>query len=113
VGSGVFSSLIAALHEDQKSACVTSLAVVANDANFRTAFPTAGVPGNPHALLISGGQLGDSGKVGLGRRGRRTEHARILFWNSDGTQIVIDLADNQPCDSLILETENGKLLISA
>jgi len=109
VGSGVFSSLIAAVHGDQKTACVTSLSAVANDANFRTAFPSASLPENPHALLITGLQLGDSGKVELDRRGRRAKHARLLFWKSDGTQILADLPDNQPYDRLILETENGKL----
>jgi len=109
IGSGVFSSLIAAVNGDQRTACITSLSAVANDANFSVVFPQASLPQNPHALLITGVQLGNSGRIGLGRKGRRKEHARILFWNSNGTQIVIDLPGNRPYDRLVVETENGKL----
>jgi hypothetical protein len=109
IGSGVVSSLIAAVHSDQQSARVTSLSTAANNAGFTAAFPNASPPENPYALVITGTDLGDSGRVRLGRLGLGKRRARVLFWNSNGTQILVDLAGNQSYDKLVIETKNGKL----
>jgi hypothetical protein len=103
IGSGVFSSLIAAASGEDKTACVTELGPI-TEANLKTTFPGAGVSANPNSLVIKGKDMGKSGKVRLDR-----DSVPILFWKDDGTTIVVDVRDGIEYHTLTVDTPNGKL----
>ncbi len=108
VGSGVFSSLIAASNGEDKTACVTSVTTVP--------VPDPAAAGSPpptiNTLLINGTDLGSKGKVRFGR-----VTATIRNWKSDGTQIQVDVPknlesvgrDKKKFGPLVVDTANGKL----
>jgi hypothetical protein len=99
IGSGVFSSVIAANTGEEKTACVTSIAsnTIINQ------------PGGDsiNTLIITGKDLGSRGRVRFGRIA-----ATIREWKSDGTGIHVnvppqlDSLDKRP---LVVDTSNGKL----
>lgn len=98
IGSGVFSSVIAANTGEEKTACVTSIA-----SNSITA--AVGDPIN--TLLISGKDLGTRGRVRFGRIA-----ATIRDWKSDGTGIHVNVPpqlDSLEKRPLVVDTSNGKL----
>ena len=103
IGSGVFSSLIAAVSSEDKTACVTSLESI-TQADLRTRFPDAAVPVNPNCLMILGKDMGKSGRVRLDK-----DSVPILLWKDDGTTIVVDVRDNIEYSTLTVDTPNGKL----
>ena len=112
IGSGVFSSLIAAVNGDQTTARISSLESIAqNDSRFNPGgeFEKVPKPQSPHALLISGVDLGDGGKVRAKLKGRGTTTVPVLLWKSDGTKILVDIPDGKAYHTLTVETPNGKL----
>jgi hypothetical protein len=106
IGSGVFSSLIAASNSEDKTACVMSLQ------SDPIPDPAGGSPPLViNTLLINGQNLGDRGRVRFGRI-----MAAIRNWKSDGTQIQIDVpaqllsvTDLKKWGPLVVDTPNGKL----
>lgn len=111
IGSGVFSSLIAAIHGDAKTASITSLSGVA-------ASSTLSVPpgekaetrtANLWCLVIGGSDLGDSGRVLLSRKRFGKRAARVIYWKKDGTGIAAELPDDRAYGTLVVETSHGKL----
>jgi hypothetical protein len=112
IGSGVFSSLIAAVNGDQTTARITSLASISRtDTSFGPGgeFEKAPKPQNPNGLVITGVALGDGGKVRVRLKGKGTSTLPILMWKADGTKILVDVPDAQAYHALTLETPNGKL----
>jgi hypothetical protein len=112
VGSGVFSSLIAAVNGDQTTARITSLKSISKtDTSFNPGGEFEKVPKlqNPNGLLITGVDLGDGGKVRVRLKGKGTTTLPYLMWKTDGTQILVDLPDGQAYPALTVETPNGKL----
>lgn len=103
IGSGIFSSLISASNSEGKTACVTSIRTITK-ADLRELLPKAGVPVNPNQIIIEGHSMGTTGKVRLDR-----EVAPILNWNSEGSEIVIDVPGDKSYRTLVVETSNGKL----
>lgn len=99
IGSGVFSSLIAASNSEEKIACVTSIQSNA------IVDPAGGPPIN--TLVINGMNLGTRGRVRFGRIA-----ATIRDWKADGTGIHVNVPatltslKNRP---LVVDTSNGKL----
>jgi hypothetical protein len=111
VGSGVFSSLIAGVNGDSKTASVTDLKP---DKALNLTVPpgvSAEKPKDINAacLLITGTDLGDSGKVLLGGSGVKGKAARVIYWKPDGTEIAVELPDTAAYKTLVVETSNGKL----
>lgn len=109
IGSGVFSSLISAAGGEEKTAAVTSISAVANDPNFKATYPKASLPQFANCLVITGTLLGDGGKVRMATKGLTKVLTTVLFWNPDGTQILVDLPPDPTFDKLIVDTPNGKL----
>jgi hypothetical protein len=112
IGSGVFSSLIAAVNGDESTARISSLeAIPRTDARFSAGgeFEHVQKPQNPHALLITGTDLGDGGKVRLKAKGKATTTLPILVWNPNGTKILVDVPDANAYHLFTVETPNGKL----
>jgi hypothetical protein len=112
VGSGVFSSLIAAVNGDETTARVVSLAAVPqNDPRFVPGgvFQHVQRPKNPNALLIVGVDLGDGGRVRARLKGNGRRTLPLLLWKTDGTGILLDVPDGQTFQELTIETPNGKL----
>jgi hypothetical protein len=106
IGSGVFSSLIAASNNEDKTACVTGIQPnpVLDTANGNASPAT-------NTLLIDGQNLGERGKV---RFGRIT--ATIRQWKSDGAKIWVDVPaqflsgpPRKTYGPLVVDTPNGKL----
>jgi hypothetical protein len=112
VGSGVFSSLIAAVNGDETTARIVSLAAVPqNDCKFSPGgeFQNVQKPRNPNALLIVGVDLGNGGKVRARLKGKGRRTLPFLLWKADGTGILLDVPDGQAYQELTIETPNGKL----
>lgn len=108
IGSGVFSSLIAASNSEDKTACVTSveskqITDLPDDSDNALTINT---------LIIKGQNLGNRGRVRFGRIS-----AHIRDWSSDGTQIQVDVPTQLPEPTrrqnfygpLVVDTPNGKL----
>ncbi|HEV2383264.1 MAG TPA: hypothetical protein VG206_26150 [Terriglobia bacterium] len=111
IGSGVFSSLIAAVNGDAKTACVTDLSsVVASNLTVPQGV-NAETPRNLNAncVVITGSDLGDSGNILLGRTRFGKQAARVIYWKKDGTGIAAELPDVGAYSTLVVETSNGKL----
>jgi hypothetical protein len=103
IGSGVFSSLISGVNGEDKTACVTSLDSIPQ-ADLKAHIPDAQAGTNQNALSIIGKDMGSDGAVRLDR-----DRVPILFWKSDGTQIIVDVHDGVPYRTLTVDTGNGKL----
>lgn len=108
IGSGVFSSLIAASNSEDKTACVTSVEskqIIDPPDDSDNALTI-------NTLIIKGQNLGDRGRVRFGRIS-----AHIRDWSSDGTQIQVDVPTHLPEPTrrqnfygpLVVDTPNGKL----
>jgi hypothetical protein len=112
LGSGVFSSLIAAVNGDHTIAHITSLGPIPEtDPNFGPGgeFEKVQKPPNPNYLLITGVDLGDGGKVRAKLKGKGTTTLPYLMWKKDGTEILLDVPNGLAYQDLTLETPNGKL----
>jgi hypothetical protein len=109
IGSGVFSSLISGVNGDDKTASLSSISVVDKDDNFNKNYPNASTPKCAKYLLINGTLLGDDGKIRLGTTKWTKTLANPLYWNPNGTQILVDLPPDPTFDKLIVDTPNGKL----
>jgi hypothetical protein len=113
VGSGVFSSLIAVLGGEDKTAQITGIRSI----NKATAnqYPNMVVPaqtgdsGNSNYLVIDGTDLGTSGSVRL-VKGAGKDAPVILAWTAAGNQIVLDVPDGIEYRKLIVDTSNGKVV---
>jgi hypothetical protein len=105
IGSGVFSSLIAGVNSDSKTACVTSLQVVGPD-ELKARFKDANADATKQGMIIEGEDLGTSGRVRTGK-----QVLPLLYWSKDGTAVAVDLSKimGKPFNDIILETANGKL----
>src|SRR5262249_42712819 len=86
LGSGVFSSLIAGVNSEAKTACVTSLAVVTPEA-LKARFAEANAPASHQPLIIEGTELGTSGRVRTGK-----SVLPLLYWSKDGKAVAVDIS---------------------
>lgn len=106
IGAGVFSSLIAAVKGDGKTASITGVRVVGSaDFQANPAGPWTGVPASPFCLVIDGQGMAPGGQVRIDGR-----VLPVREWRADGSRVVVDLPDklsNKP--KLIIDTSNGKL----
>ncbi len=112
IGTGVFSSLIAAVNGDQATAQITSFGPIpADDPNFGPGgeFERVQRPQNPSYLLITGTDLGNGGKVRVSMKGRGTSTLPCLLWKKDGTEILLDVPAGQVYQDITIETPSGKL----
>lgn len=111
VGSGIFSSLISALNGEDKSACVTAIAkITPADFNNPAKYPDTVDSQSPALLRITGLDLGKVGKVRLGKTKVYSVLAPVLYWRSDGTEIIVDVPPGEhPYTTLIVDTPHGKL----
>ncbi len=112
IGSGVFSSLIAAMNSEHATAHITWLGPIAEtDPNFGPGghFEKVQRSQNPNYLLIVGENLGDGGKVRTTLPGQGTLTLPHLLWKADGTEILLDVPNGQAYQNLTLETSNGKM----
>lgn len=114
IGSGVFSSLISAVNDDQQTASITAIATVqfGNQPN-QVPLPQdpdvqPPIPGHPNSLLIRGANLGATkGTVRLHRNRFSKDLARVIYWHND--EIAIDLAPGAVYPSMTVDTSHGKL----
>jgi len=114
VGAGVFSNLISTVSSDDKTAKITAVrsipkAKAAQAANFHAPANT-GDPHNSNYLVLDGTDFGMSGSVRLVRNQIGKDIAPILAWATDGTQIVLDVADGLSYSRIVLDTPNGKVV---
>ncbi|HEX8565899.1 MAG TPA: hypothetical protein VF648_09540 [Pyrinomonadaceae bacterium] len=110
IGSGIFSSLISALNSEEKTACVTSIhPISAVEFNDETKYPDTPETTSPYLLKINGKDMDKTGKVRFGINKVMTTYASILYWKSNGTEIVVDVPTNRSFDTLVVDTPNGKL----
>jgi hypothetical protein len=107
IGSGVFSSVISAVNNEEKTATLTGIRKL--DENEKKNSSSQGVANSKsiNLLKITGTDLGKSGRVRLGW-GNTTVSISILFWNENGTEIIADVP-NGAYNALIVDTTNGKL----
>jgi hypothetical protein len=105
IGSGVFSSLIAGLNSEGKTAFVTSLSVVTPEA-LKARFGDVNAQASPQPMVIEGANFGSTGRV-------RTEKLvlPVLFWSNDGKAISVDISNvkAKTLNDIVIETANGKL----
>jgi hypothetical protein len=108
IGSGVFSTLIAAGNSSGVSPCVTSLRAE-RYATLAGRYPKLGMPRDTSVVcaVIYGSGLGRNGRVRLDG-----DFADILFWADDGTTIVTvppaPVLRSNWAGTLIVDTANGK-----
>lgn len=111
IGAGVFSSLISALNKEEKTACITGIEEI--KAEFfnkdKTIYKDTVFTDSDNLLRITGIDLGSSGKVRLGKGKAFSVYVPILFWKSDGSEIIVDVPPNGSYDTLVVDTPNGKL----
>jgi hypothetical protein len=108
IGSGIFSTLISAVNNEQKTACVSNIAPI-SPVIFNTKFREATPSTSERLLLIIGTDLGSTGKVRLGRGSMTSSYVPIKVWKSDGTEVVVEMPENRKFDTLIVDTPNGKV----
>jgi hypothetical protein len=108
ISSGVFSSLIAVVSSEGKTATITQIRKVAKAVPEGQAADVPWKPINPNNLVLAGTNLGDGGRVRFALKGIGKVAARILSWKPDGTEIILDVADGQNYSTLIVDTPNGK-----
>jgi hypothetical protein len=105
LGTGVFSSLIAAVNDEQKTAMITGIGPAP------PGFAPPAAPGAPAAaalppgqsyVIITGQDLGKSGSV----RFNNTTLAPVV-WQDD--RIVVVLHDGSQRTPLVVDTSNGKV----
>lgn len=111
VASGIFSSLISAVTGEEKSACLTSVArILPADFNDPNRFPDTVDSESPNLLRITGLNMGDVGKVRFGKTKVYSVLAPILFWRSDGSEIIVEVPPSEhPYTTIIVDTSHGKL----
>jgi hypothetical protein len=101
IGSGIFSSFIAAKNGEEKTASIIG---IGSAADLPNAASRPSKPANTSPLVITGQNLGKTGRVRLD-----SDVANIFEWKEDGTRIVVDVPDNEEYKTLVVETSNGKL----
>lgn len=110
IGSGVFSSLISAVNDEEKTACVNGIAKLSNDDFNKDARYSDTIDSQSENLLsIIGIDMGKVGKVRFGKNKIYSAYAPVLYWRSDGTEIVVEVPEEHPYNTLIVDTPNGKL----
>ena len=113
IGSGIFSSFIAASNDEGKTACVTRLVSTAaidrqqvkppNEKTYLSGLATLVPAGTTqYSLIIYGQNMGTQGKVRFDR-----QIAPIIFWSED--MIAVDVPSGSNARLLVVETPNGKL----
>ena len=108
IGSGIVSNFISAVNNEEKTACVTGLSPIAAQVFNATHSDTAPTTSS-RLLQIVGKELDKTGKVRLGKGRVHSVYASIVYWKSDGTEIVVEVPPNHPYDTLVVDTPNGKL----
>jgi len=111
IGSGIFSTLISNINDEDKSACVNGIEkLLAADFNDPTKYADTIDSQSPNLLRIIGVDMGKVGKVRFGKSKVYSVYAPILFWRGDGTEIIVDVpAGEHPYTTIIVDTANGKL----
>ncbi len=83
IGSGIFSSLISALNDEEKTACVTSIEHLSpNDFNDPAKYAETVDSQSAELLRITGIDMGGVGKVRFGKSKVYSVYAPILFWEA-------------------------------
>src|SRR5713226_3359157 len=113
IGSGVFSSLISAVGDEQQTASITAIKKV----SFGAAPNLTPLPqgkdvqppdGHPDSLLICGSNFGlTKGTVRLYKGGFAKELAPVIYWHDD--EIAIDLANGASYTKMTVDSPHGKL----
>jgi hypothetical protein len=111
IGSGIFSSLISAVNDEGKTACVNGIKKIdKTEFNDQIKYPKTQESQSNYLLKIIGTDMGESGKVRFGKSKVYSVYAPILFWRSDGTEIIVDVPiEGHPYKTIIVDTPNGKL----
>ena len=111
IGSGVFSSLISAVNNEEKTACITNIKEITATAfnENETDYKDTPRVTSDNLLRITGKDMGSSGKVRLGSGKASSVYAPILFWRSDGSEIIVDVPSGRSYDTPVVDTPNGKL----
>jgi hypothetical protein len=116
IGSGVFSSLISALGNEQQTASITAITAVkfgSNAAQGQIPLPPgpdvqSPDPSHPDSLLIQGSHLGvTKGTVRLYASRFSKDLARVIYWHDN--EIAIDLAPGATYTKMTVDTAYGKL----
>jgi hypothetical protein len=114
IGSGVFSSLISALGDEQQTASITAIDKVEfGSGSGKVPLPTGPDvqppdPSHPDSLLIHGAHFGvTKGTVRLYASKFSKDLARVLYWHDD--EIAIDLAPGASYTKMTVDTAHGKL----
>ena len=103
IGSGVFSSLIASINSEGKTACATSLNMTTPSA-LKTRFADANGQASSTPMIIEGTNFGVSGRVRSGK-----SILPLLYWSTDGKAIAVDISAVPSLKNIVIETANGKL----
>lgn len=103
IAAGLFSSLISAMNDESKSACVTRLSVI-SAADLKGRFPDADAQPNSSVLLIEGVDFGKAGRVRI-----NNQQGTNLYWGQDGTIIATEMPRVNGFKVLVVETPHGKL----
>lgn len=111
IASGIFSSLISAINDEEKTACVNGIEHLTPDVfNNSGNYPNTIKSESPNLLRILGIDMGKVGKVRFGKSKVYSAYAPVLFWKSDGTEIIVDVPpEEHPYTTIIVDTPNGKL----
>lgn len=116
IGTGVFSSLIAAVGGEDQTASVTGLRTVQfGTGQNQTPLPAssdvqvqAPDPNNPNSIVLSGAGFGTSkGSVRFRGIGFNKTAARVIYWRD--SEIALDVPDKAQYSRIIVDTPNGKL----
>lgn len=107
IGTGVFSSLISAVNGEKQTAEITGIkAISSTDFNNRT---NSIVSNSNNLLRLVGNNFGTKkGSVRFGQNYRLSQSVPILDWNSNGSEIIVDVTSDVR-NVLIIDTTNGKL----
>lgn len=115
IGAGVFSSLIAGVRSEDKTASVSGMQVIGlSDYQTNKSGPWNSPASAPYCLVIDGQELSPGGQARI--------DGKVLpeqCWRADGTRIIVDLPDQLASwtklnnasgkSKLIIDTGNGKL----
>ncbi len=109
IGSGVFSSLISAVSGEKQTAEITNIEAISfTDFNDPIKYPKTFVSDSNNLLRIVGNNFGTKkGNVRFGQDYRLSQPVPALFWNSDGSEIIVDVTSDVR-KVLIVDTTNGK-----
>ena len=116
IGSGVFSSLISAVGDEQQTASITAIEVVRfGDPAVagQVALPLGPDvqppgPGHPNSLRIRGSNFGlTKGTIRLLKNGFSKELAPVIYWHDN--EIAVDLPNGASYAKMTVDTAHGKL----